>query len=82
MKEKLLNELLSSGKIKYDDVANIMKDLDLLDMHNFDIWYSESSDFWITHVKDETRKNNKRRVKRRKKEALFLHEIVFGRENY
>ncbi len=76
-KNEILKMMVNSGSIDYDDVPKTMKDLDLLDLHNYEIWYSENANYWITHVKDETRKGNKRRVKRRKKEDLIKYLVAF-----
>ncbi|MBR5566441.1 MAG: tyrosine-type recombinase/integrase [Roseburia sp.] len=69
-----------------NEVSDVLKELEnmlnrqFLENHPYKIYYSEAEQNWITYVVDETRKDNRRRVKRKSKENLENYLIEFYKE--
>lgn len=79
---EILNVLMNSGKIKAnDDVAKIMKNIEVLEIHPYAISYLESEDYWYTRVQDNTKKNKRRRVKRKNKADLIEYLVNYYKED-
>lgn len=46
------------------------KRAEILKSHRYSIWYSEKEDAWYTHLPDDSKPNNRRKIKRKKKNDL------------
>lgn len=77
-------------QLKYANMSNevndVLKELEnmlnrqFLQSHPNKIYYSEAEQNWITYIPDETRKDNRRRVKRKSKEDLENYIIEYYKE--
>lgn len=90
MNTNLINFSDLTEQLKYvninEEVDDVLKDLKnminkkILEKHQYSIYYSEAEQNWITYVPDETKKDNRRRVKRKSKEHLENYLIEFYTE--
>lgn len=69
-----------------NEVSDVLKELEnmlnrqFLEQHPYKIYYSEAEQNWITYIPDESRKDNRRRVKRKSKEHLENYLIEYYKE--
>lgn len=70
----------------FEEANDVLKDLEnminrkILENHPYKIYYSEAEQIWITYVADETRKDNRRRVKRKSKLNLENYLIEYYKD--
>lgn len=43
---------------------------EILKNHHYSIWYSEKEDAWYTHLPDDSKSNNRKKIKRKRKKDL------------
>lgn len=52
------------------DVVKMKKREEILKGHCYSVWYSEKEDCWYTYIHDDTKPNNRRKIKKKKKQDL------------
>lgn len=71
--DEVLNFLIETGKIESDDVLNelnLMKKNNILKQHPWKIFFSESDQRWHSYLPDDSKKNKRRPIARKKKEDI------------
>lgn len=70
---ELLQMALSTGIINIEDVRrqiDMKRKKEILEKYGSAIWYSESEKCWYCHIPDDTKKEGRKKVKRKKKEDI------------
>ena len=78
MENDLLKYAIDSGMIDLSYVRErieMNKREEILKKYGSCIWYSEKEDSWYCHIPDETKKNGRKKVKRKKKKDI--EDIVY-----
>ena len=71
-----MNNEVSDALKEFENMLNRQ----FLQSHPYKIYYSEAEQNWITYIPDESRKDNRRRVKRKSKEHLENYLIEYYKE--
>ena len=71
-----MNNEVSDAFKEFENMLNRQ----FLQSHPYKIYYSEAEQNWITYIPDESRKDNRRRVKRKSKEHLENYLIEYYKE--
>ena len=71
-----MNNEVSDAFKEFENMLNRQ----FLQRHPYKIYYSEAEQNWVTYIPDETRKDNRRRVKRKSKEHLENYLIEYYKE--
>lgn len=69
----LLNTLAACANMTADEVFKdfeIMANKKILENHKYEIYYSESEKSWRTYLPDDTKPNNRRPIKRKRRNAV------------
>ena len=68
-----LQELLERGILNEEKLLEeleMSKRQEILSKHHYAIWFYEKEGFWYTFLPDPTKPNNRRKIKKKKKEDL------------
>ena len=79
-KNEILKMEISNDIISFDDVAERMEELNILDKHDNKIWQAKDGR-WKTHIPDHTKKSGRRLIARKNKKDLEKTLIKYYENN-
>lgn len=77
---ELLKSASDNGNINYDDVVEQIKNMKILEQHEYKIWQAKGGK-WKTYIPDNTRAKNRRLIERNNRSSLEQELIDYYKTN-